>query len=251
MKIKDTKRDLDLEYLKQDFRKKPKQLHLETKNLILKNIKKNKKQILKVADIGSADGQFLYLLNKNNSRLFEIEGSDPQIKLIQKAIKDNKKNVKFKIGSILNKNLYKKNSLDIIINTGVLPIFDNYRKFFENLLYWIKPNGLILIAALFNDNNYDVNIKYNSSTRKNLDKVKRLGGWNIYSKKTINLFLKSQKKIQNFKFHDFQLKPTIKYNHKKPLKLWTLKTKKNKNLCINGLSVILDQKLLLIRLKKK
>ena len=251
MQIKDTKRVLDLEYLEQDFRKKPKQLHLEIKSLILKNINKKQKKNFKVADIGCADGQLLYILNKNNSGLFEIEGSDPQRKLIQKAIKDNKKNIKFKIGSVLNKNLYKKNSLDIIINTGVLPIFDNYIKFFENLLYWIKPNGLILIAALFNDNNYDVNIKYNLSTGKNLDKVKKLSGWNIYSKKTISLFLKKQKKIQNFKFQDFKLKPTIKYNHKKPLKLWTIKTKKNKNLCINGLSVILNQKHLLIRVKKK
>lgn len=251
MRIKDTKREIDLEYLDQNFLKKPKQMHVESKNLILKNIKINPKKKFRIVDIGCADGQFLYLFNKNNTGQFELEGSDPQRELIEKAIRDNKKNIKFKVGTLLNKNLYKKNSLDVVSALGVLPIFDNYKEFIENLLYWVKPNGLILIASLFNNNNYDVNIKYNPSTKNNIDKVKKLSGWNIYSKKTMGLFLKSHKKVHDFKFYDFILQPTIQYNKKKPLKLWTVKTKNNKNLCINGLSVILDQKFLLIKKNSK
>ena len=44
MRIKDTKREIDLEYLDQNFLKKPKQIHVESKNLILKNIKINPKK---------------------------------------------------------------------------------------------------------------------------------------------------------------------------------------------------------------
>ena len=45
------------------------------------------------------------------------------------------------------------------------------------------------------------------------------------------------------------MKKNIKPNKKMPYKLWTLKTKKNKNICVNGLSLVLNQEFLIINIK--
>tara|TARA_A100001015_G_C14879587_1_gene667853 strand:+ start:54 stop:581 length:528 start_codon:yes stop_codon:yes gene_type:complete len=174
-----------------------------------------------------------------------MEGVEPIKKLVDKAQKKNDK-VLFKVGSVLNKNLYKKSSIDIAISTGVLCIFKDHKKFLENMIHWVKPNGIILIISIFNEDDYDVSVDFKKSTQNNFNKSNIMTGWNIFSKKTIFSFLK-KKRINNFRFMDFNLKVNVKYNRNKPYKLWTKKLKNNKLICINGLSLILDQKFLLIK----
>ena len=60
-------RKIDLEYLNQNFYKKPKQIHTETKNLIFKSLKGRENENLKLVDFGSADGQLLYQLSNQKN----------------------------------------------------------------------------------------------------------------------------------------------------------------------------------------
>ena len=242
-KIK-TIRNVDKDYLNQNFYKKPKQIHLEVKKLVLKNLLGRKSKNLKLVDFGSADGQLLYQFKNIKKYQLKIEGVEPIKKLVQKA-KKNVKIAKFKIGSVLDKSLYKKSSIDIAVSTGVFSIFKDHKKFLGNMLHWVKPNGIILIASIFNNDDYDVSVDYKKSSQDNFNKSNKMTGWNVFSKKTISLFLKG-KKIKKFKFIDFNFKINVKYNKNKPYKLWTKKLKNNKLISVNGLSLILDQKFLLI-----
>ena len=121
-----------------------------------------------------------------------MEGVEPIKKLVDKAQKKNDK-VLFKVGSVLNKNLYKKSSIDIAISTGVLCIFKDHKKFLENMIHWVKPNGIILIISIFNEDDYDVSVDFKKSTQNNFNKSNIMTGWNIFSKKTIFSFLKKKR----------------------------------------------------------
>ncbi|MDC0240671.1 class I SAM-dependent methyltransferase, partial [Candidatus Pelagibacter sp.] len=209
-------REVDKEYLDQNFYKKPKQIHLEAKKIILKNLSNKVNGQLKLVDFGSADGQLLYQLDNQNKHNIKLEGVEPIKKLAQKA-KQNIKGANFKVGSVLDKNLYKKSSIDIAVSTGVLSIFKDHKKFIGNMLHWVRPNGIILIQSIFNNDDYDVSIDYKKSTQDSFNKFNSKTGWNIFCKKTISSYL-INKKVKKFKFIDFNLKVNVKYNKNKPYK---------------------------------
>ena len=96
-------RDVDEEYLDQNFYKKPKQIHLEAKKLIFKSLSGKENQQLKLVDFGSADGQLIYQLNNQNKYDIKLEGVEPIKKLVQKARK-NIKGAKFRVGSVFDIN---------------------------------------------------------------------------------------------------------------------------------------------------
>lgn len=247
MKKFDTKREIDLDYLNQKFLKEPKQSHSKLIKLILDNVNFKKNYKFKMVDVGCADGQLLYHFNKLRIQNVDMEGLDIHSSLIKKAKKINRTNIKFKVGSALNQKVYKKSSKDIVISAGVMPIFSNYKDHLDNLIYWAKPGSVIIIMSIFNENNYDTNISYSESSANN---KKIIGGWNVLSKKTVSKYLNNHKKISSFHFKNFYLTKNIKYNMQNPLKLWTLKLQNGNNLCVNGLSVIIDQKYLIIKTKK-
>lgn len=237
------KRSVDLEYLNQNFYQKPKQIHTDLLKIIEKE-KLLKNNNLKFCDFGCADGQFLNLISKKTN--FSITGVDVHSKLLNKA-KKNIDDLKIVEGSVLNKNLFRKNSFDLITMTGVLSIFDNFIQPLNNLIKWTRPGGLLIITSVFNDSDIDVFINYrNSSKKKFINKNK--SDWNIFSKKSLSFFLKRKKKIKNFEFKDFKLKVDIKKNENFPHKMWTIKKENKENICVNGLSLVLDQKFLIIHI---
>jgi len=249
MKKYNSKRLIDLDYLKQNFYKKPKQIHADLIKIVSKEISKRKSTKASLVDFGCADGQFLFHLNKLKLKNISLNGVDVHDKLIKKAKIKNNNEINFRTGSILNRKIYSKNSIDVITATGVLPIFFDYKPIFENIFYWIKPGGLIVIASIFNDYNYDVFINYNESTKKNMQTTKKKFGWNIFSKKTIEFFLNKNKKVKKYYFKNFDLNVKIAKNNKNLLKMWTIDDSKKKKICVNGLSIILDQKFLIIKTK--
>ena len=117
-------------------------------------------------------------------------------------------NIKIISGSVLNKKVLKANISEITISSGVLPIFDDYKLFLNNLIHFTKKGGKIFIAALFNEFPIDVYVKYQRT--KNIKKNFLESGWNIFSKQTIFKFLKKNKKIKKFYFKNFQLTKNLK-----------------------------------------
>ena len=128
---------------------------------------------------------------------------------------------------------------------GVHPIFENFEKCFSNLIYWTKPKGEIFICDMFNPYPVDVLIKYKLS--KNYKSKILETGWNIFSEKSVEEFLKKKSVVKNFKFKKFEM-PFDLRPQKDPIRSWTIKSKKRR-LMINGLSIIQPQTLLRIKLK--
>lgn len=100
---------------------------------------------------------------------------------------------------------------------------------------------------MFNQYPIDVLIKYRNS--KDYNKKKNYeSGWNNFSRKSVSIFLKKQRRVKNFSFHKFEMPFDLK-RQKDPVRSWTIKSK-NKRLMINGLNIIQPQTLLIIRLRK-
>ena len=221
MKKYNSKRSIDLDYLKQNYYNNPKQIHLELFKIIEKK-KSLSNNNLKYCDVGCADGQFINLISKKTN--FSITGVDVHKKLLNKA-KKNIKDLKVIEGSVLDKSLFRKNSFDVITMTGVLSIFKNFSQPLNNLMYWCKPGGFLIVTSVFNDCDIDVFINYRNSSKKK-SFLKKKDDWNIFSKKTLSSFLYKKKKVKNFQFKDFKLKFDIKKNKDYPHKMWTIKKKK-------------------------
>ena len=226
-------------YLKENRYNKPKEMF---KFIAKRSIKRNSVN-KKICDFGCAAGEFLFYLKKIKSNN-DYTGVDIRKDLLNKA-KKYVPSVNFKRGSVLNKNIFKKNTFDISFLIGVHPIFDNFEKCFSNLIFWTKPKGEIFICDMFNPHPVDVIIKYRLS--KNYKKNTFETGWNIFSKESVTNFLKKNKKIKNYNFEQFFMPFHLK-RQRDPVRSWTVNMNKKK-IMINGLSIIQPQTLLKIKLK--
>ena len=239
----------DYLYLKSNRYDKQKQVNLEISKIINKKIKNTKSKDKHVIDVGCANGELIYLLNKINNKC-NYTGYDVVKPLIQKAKKKikNIENIKFKYGSVLNKNLIKKLSGTVIVLSGVLSIFDDFEKVINNLIYWTKNKGEVVILGIFNDNPLDVFIKYRKTSDYNKNFLEQ--GWNTFSKQSISNYLNKKKEVEKFKFKKFNIKFNLKKNKNDILRTWTFKNQKGNRLTTNGLNVIFQPYFLTIKVKR-
>ena len=215
-------------YLQEDRYKKTK----DSFKLLIK-ILKSKININKnydVLDIGCANGELIYNLEKNFKN-FKISGTDVRQDLLNKAKRKNLKKIDFFRSDISKKNKFKK-KYDLIICAGVLAIFDDQKKILNNIKTYLKKNGEIYLFGNFNKYPFDVYVKY-----KDLKKNKNVfqSGWNIWSLLSIKKFF-SSKRIE---IKPFNIKKKI---NKKPdlVRSWTITINK-KNHFTNGLSIVQNQ----------
>lgn len=226
-------------YLKENRYNNPKEMFKFIGKRAFKKNTINKK----ICDFGCAAGEFLFYLNKKKTKN-EYTGIDIRKDLLKKA-EIHVPQATFKRGSVLNKNINKKNSFDISFLIGVHPIFDDFEKCFSNLIYWTRPKGEIFICDMFNPYPIDVIIKYRLSKdyKQNIFET----GWNIFSKRSVINFLKKNKRVKSYKFEEFIMPFHLK-KQKDPVRSWTVLMNKKK-VMINGLSIIQPQTLLKIKLK--
>ena len=235
-----SKRTHDKLYLSENRYNSPKEMFKFIEKLAFKN-NKYKNEI--IADFGCAAGEYLYFLKKKYPNKTMV-GIDIRKDLLNKA-KKFVSNVNFQKGSVLNKKISQKNTYHKSFLIGVHPIFDNFEKCFSNLIYWTRPKGKIYICEMFNPYPVDVIIKYKLS--KNYKKKFFESGWNIFSRNSVSMFLKKNKKVKSFKYHEFVMPFDLK-PQSDPIRSWTVKAKKTR-LMVNGLSIIQPQTLLIITLK--
>jgi ubiquinone/menaquinone biosynthesis C-methylase UbiE len=220
----------DTLYLKENRYKKPKECFKMLIRLLKKKI--NKKIKYKLIDIGCANGELIFNLEKNFKNV-EITGLDIRKDLINKAKKNVSRNINFIRKDISNKKFKLKNKYDIIIFSGVLAIFDNPNLVLKNLLKVLKPKGTIYIFDIFNMFDYNIYTKYEDIKMK---KKVLQSGWNMLSLNFIKKFFKN-KKVEFFKFN---INKKIKKNKSDPLRTWTIKFQK-KNYFTNALNFIYHQ----------
>ena len=142
----------------------------------------------------------------------------------------------------------KENSSDITFLLGVLPAFDRFEITLQNLINWTKNNGIVYVHSLFNKHPVDVYTKYNYSKDYNKGVIEV--GWNQHSKESVSNWLKVNKSVSNFSFHDLKIDFDLPYRKDDPMRSWTYRDKENNRQLTNGASIIHNQSILEISIKK-
>ena len=235
-------------YVNEDRYEKPKSSFLQIIDLLKKNIKNTNTFDGHLCDYGCATGEFIYLLQKEFSKA-KISGFDILQPLLDKAkIMTKAENISYHLGDVRDKNLNKKNSSDISFLLGVLPAFDRFEITLQNLVDWTKNNGIIYVHSLFNKFPVDVYTKYNYSKDYNKGIVEV--GWNQHSIESVSNWLKNNQNVSNFNFNDLKIDFDLSYRKEDPMRSWTYRDKENNRQLTNGASIIHNQSILEIFIKK-
>ena len=226
-------------YIKEDRSKKIKEVFKSAYHFVKKEIKKNKN--LKIADFGCATGDFEYYLRKQIKN--EIYGFDIDHKFIETA-KKKVKDVDFKKSNILKKDMKLKKKFDITFSIGTSCHFTSIDKYLENLIFYTKDKGIVIIQTIFNDYDLDVLIKHKYPN----DNLKSwYSDWNFFSKTSVKKILKKNSRVNSFFFKDFEFNKILK-KRKEPIRSWTVDLNGKKAL-MNGLMIIQNQSFLIIKVK--
>jgi len=221
-------------YLKTNRYDKPKIASQLLDDILKKRLSKNK--TYKLLDVGCANGELLYFLNKKYKNI-NFCGVDIRNDLLKLA----KKKLPEKI--ILKKYDYNKKAInekfDIILCSGVISIFDNLDNFFKNIKKNMKKNTVLFLFGSFNKYDFDVIVKYKDLNSK---RSSYEPGWNIWSMKTIKNYFK----LKKFTKHPFNINIDLKPNKKDLLRTWTVKINK-KRYFTNCLKITQSQMWLEIR----
>jgi len=225
-------------YLKEDRYENPKEIF----KLLADMVRRSGIQTggAMICDIGCATGEFIYFFKKQFPESNYI-GIDNVPDLINKACQ-NVKGVEFKVGSVLDQKILPHSSIDITFLIGVHSIFDDFKDWFSNLLYWTRPGGRIFIFGLFNPYPVDVWVKYRLADDPDYDHMEP--GWNIFSKETISSFLKKNLGEGRHSYTNFEMPFDIEANPFDPVRSWTFKNCNNRRLFTNGLSLLLNLEVL-------
>ena len=197
---------------------------------LIEIIKKNKYP-KKILDIGCANGNFIMYLSKlyKNSEIYGFDISISLVKIAKKKLSKSK-NVFVKVDDILKFKTTIK--YDLIIASGILGIFDDYKKIIKKYSNLLNKGGKLYFFNSFNEKNIDTIIRFNNYDYSNQ--------W----ESGINRF--SINKIKNYvndlgfksKFIKFNLNRNLNKS-KNPINSYTVKAKKN-NLIINDAGILFD-----------
>jgi len=212
-------------YSKFNFKKK--EIFKQVENII-----KFEKKNSKILDVGTANGELIYHLNRKFNDKFIYTGMDIAKNLI-KIAKKRQPNSNF-----VNKDLHDKSfkdKFDIIILIGVSGYYDDLKKLITRALQLLNKNGVIILEGGVNFNDFDVQIKFREFSKKRTSKWEN--GFNSISHFSLKKFLK-QKKV-NFKFINWKFNIPIKF-HKTENKIRnrTFKDNRNNYWLINGLNLV-------------
>ena len=168
-------------YIKNNFKKK------EVYKQIEKIIKKQKKG-KKILDVGTANGELIYFLNKKFRNKFDYTGIDISTKLIEFA-KKNQPKIRFLKKNINDRSF--KEKFDVVILLGVSGYYSDLRKLVNRSLNLLNKNGIIVLEGGVNFNNFDVEIKFRQNSKK--IKTKWEKGFNAISVYPLTEYLKKKK----------------------------------------------------------
>lgn len=223
-------------YLNQDRYNNPKECFRQTVNYIKKDIKPKHSTLL---DVGCATGEFIFYLKKQFKEL-KFTGIDISDDMIRHA-KKNVPNVNFKVKSIFDKKFFKENNYDIVICSGTLSIFDDITTPLNNLINATNPGGLLYIITITNVNDVDLLIRYRLPRSETKEWQT---GWNVFSKYSHEEAIKANNRVQSIAWCDSNL--TIKLKKQKdPMRSYH----NEHGMLVNGAGLILDQKLIKIKIK--
>lgn len=231
MKISENKknfgiREFDKMYLKENRKYNPKEYFKFIVGYVSGYI--NTIKTPSILDIGCATGDFLYYVSTLYSEA-ELSGLDAMEELLEHAKKEVS-GAKFYLGDIFNNLNLPERQFDLVFMSGVNDIYDTFEPWINNILK--LTSGRAYVFGIFNPEDVDVLVK----TRHSGDSTSFKPGWNLFSKKSISIYLDSLN-IEH-KFINWDINIDIEKNINEPLRSWTFKDNDGKRLIINGTQLI-------------
>ncbi|MFN3171097.1 MAG: class I SAM-dependent methyltransferase [Hyphomicrobiales bacterium] len=196
-----------------------------------------------VADIGCAVGVFPNYISQRFPSM-QVTGCEYDAELLS-AAQANYPDLDFLQFDLCDRSSSDENSFDVITLCGVLSIFDDYEGILDNMLYWVRPGGRLLIFNMFNPHDLDVFVKYkhsNEGLEAGLE-----SGWNIISQKSISDSLVTRD-ISNFEFVKFDISVDLPRRPDDHVRSWTENHADGQRFIINGLNLLQPHHLLKIRI---
>jgi ubiquinone/menaquinone biosynthesis C-methylase UbiE len=225
-------------YLRENRYQEPKEIFKE----IVKGIRSRvgNAQGKTFLDVGCATGEFVWYL-KSQFPGASFSGIDVSSSMVN-AASNQLPDCRFNVGSVLNAEDFEDSSFDVVTCSGVLPLFDDQAVPISNLVRCLKPDGLLVIYTLVNDDPVDMVMRY----RDVRDSVQPWqSGWNVFSKISFEAILsKIDHKLQ-WKWVDF-LMPFDIPKGEDPMRTWTTAVSGNPTQLVNGAGQLINGKILYI-----
>ena len=184
-----------------------------------------------VLDIGCATGKLISLIKENFPKA-KCHGFDISKELILLAQNRNLNECDFFTADMLT--YAPSQNFDLIMASGVLSIFDDFREPLLKWLEWMKQDGSVYLFNHFNGRNIDtiVSVRNNQIGNSNWE-----GGLTSYSVETVKNFLTEEGYTATFK--RFQLKIDIP-EHEDPIRTFTKITQDGERIVMTGANIITE-----------
>jgi len=184
-----------------------------------------------VLDIGCATGNFINLIKENFPKA-KGHGFDISKELILLAQNRKLNECDFVTADMLT--YAPSQNFDLIIASGVLSIFDDFREPLLKWLDWMKQDGSLYMFGNFNSRNIDTIISFRNNQIGNSNWE---GGLTSYSVETLNNFLTEEGYTAIFK--RFNLKIDIS-EHEDPIRTFTKITQDGERIVMTGANIITE-----------
>ena len=193
-----------------------------------------------VVDLGCANGELLYLL-KQKFPHWKLTGYDLTPEFIETGRNfPGLSGVELIVADLFDIN----RTFDIVVCDSVLQIFPEIQKPLEKLLSICNEGGYIFVIGLFNK--YDIEVR--TQFCDNTNEVSR-GIWradfNQHSQQSIIRLIGSS--VQSIEFHEVIMDKDLPFNPDMPINHFTFRDINGKNILTNGLNMITNRPMLIIK----
>merc|ERR1719498_224390 len=190
---------------------------------------------LKFLDVGCANGEFFYYLNKLYPTAQKV-GIDLTEKFINVAKGLKLQNTKFLTADVFEYAEQNLETFDILTCFSVIQIFQDPAPILEALFKMIKPGGLLIGHGCFNPHNVSVNVRFRDDSVVETEGVWR-SDFNQHSQKEIKQIASRFSKEWSIKEFDFGV-DIPKKSGAPSINNWTEKLANGKRIIVNGANII-------------
>lgn len=153
------------------------------------------------------------------------------------------------LSNLINKNLHKKYTADVVTSIGTLPIFPDPTKFINLLLDLVKKKGIMIIDGRINSYDVSAIIKYRDESKKISQNLWRCD-FNLHSEKWIRKILSKRSDIDKIYFRYPTIDTKIPRVKSAPhINNWTISIKKRGYEITSGLKILNNTGYLIVKKK--
>lgn len=225
-------------YIKKDRYSAPKEDHKFFERILREKIDVNVP--LNVADVGCGNGELLYLLNQKFPH-WSLTGYDFTPEFIETGKNfPGLSGVELIVADMFDIN----RTFDVVLSDSVIQIFPEIQKPLEKLLNICNDGGYIFVTGRFNKFDIEVCLQYCDNTNETAKGIWRTD-WNQHSRQSIIRLFGSR--VQSIEFHDVIMDKDLPFNPDMPINSFTFRDINGKNIITNGVNMILNKTMLIIK----